>query len=357
MPPMLQFVIRRFLAIPLSFLVITIVIFAGVVYTTPVETRAMLYFPKTNSHMTEEQAQRIVEKIIKRYHLDEPFPLQYAFWLGSVVRGDWGYSPSLNDDILPALLRRTPATAELALYSAWLFIPLGLVSGLIAGWKQHRAFDTAFRLLAFIATSMPIFILALVLISAFYINLGWFAPERLSLALTLDLSPENFARYTGFYTLDGILNGRPDVTADAFRHLAMPVFTLSLYHWATFGRITRAAFLTEWKREYVTAARARGVSENRLIWKHAFRNLMAPAFTSLILSAASLLTGVFVVERIFRYNGVSELITRAMADTPDAPAALGFTVYSVCIVLTLTFALDIVQAVLDPRVRDEVFRS
>lgn len=356
MSPLLQFVLRRLISVPISLFLITLVIFAGVVWTTPAETRAMLYFPQTNAPLTEEQVQKIIDKIIERYRLDDPFPLQYAAWVSSLLGGDWGYSPTLNERVLPALLRRTPATVELAFYSALLFIPLGLLGGLFSGWKPHSPFDTGFRFLAFLSTSIPVFILALILISIFYIKLGWFAPERISTALAIYLPQQNFIPYTGMYTLDGLLNGRFDVTADAFRHLAMPVFALSLYHWATLGRIARAAILSERRREYITAARARGVNETRLLWRHAFMNMLAPSLTSLILSAASLVTGVFVVEIIFRYNGVSDVITRAMSGIPDVPAALGFTVYSVCIVLTLTFLLDLLQAMLDPRVRNEVIR-
>lgn len=356
MPPFIQFVVRRFISIPISLLVITLVIYAGVVLTTPVETRAMLYFPETNAHLTDEQVQHLLDLIIERYHLNEPFPVQYAYWIGSLLRGEWGYSPSLNSRVLPALIQRTPATAELALYSILLFIPLGLVAGLLSGWQPRSPHDTAIRFLAFLATSTPTFILALVLISFFYIGLGWFAPERLSLGISLSLSPETFRPYTGFYTIDGLLNGRPDVTADAFRHLAMPVFTLSLVHWATLARISRAAILAERRRDYITAARARGVPETKLIWKHAFRNMVAPAFTSLVLSAASLLTGVFVVEIIFRYNGISSIIVRSMDGIPDAQAALGFTVYSTIIVLTLMFLLDVLQALFHPLVREEALR-
>jgi peptide/nickel transport system permease protein len=357
MPPFFQFLIRRFLAIPISLLVITLIIYGGVVLVTPPDVRASIYMPETNAHLTEEQIQRQINLVIERYHLNEPFPVQYVYWVASLLRGDWGYSPSLNGNVLPALLQRTPATAELALYSALLFIPLGLLAGVMAGWHQRGILDGLFRSLAFFSTSMPTFILALILISFFYIGLGWFAPERISLSFSIHLTPENFTSYTGMYTIDGLLNGRLDLVADAFRHLAMPVFTLSLYHWATLGRIARAAMIAERRRDYIIAARARGIRENSLIWRHAFYNMIAPSFTSLVLSAASLVTGVFVVEIIFRYNGVSDIIVRSMQGIPDAAAALGFTIYSVIVVLLLMFGLDVLQAIFDPRVRDEVLRS
>jgi peptide/nickel transport system permease protein len=226
-----------------------------------------------------------------------------------------------------------------------------------AGWHQRKAVDNTFRLAAFISTSFPPFILSIILIATFYVALGWFAPSRLNMILALDLKSQGFIQYTGMYTIDGLLNHRLDVTWDAIRHLVMPVVTLSLYHWATLGRITRSTIIAERTKEYIIAARARGVSENRIIWKHAFPNTLAPSITSLALSAASLITGVFIVEIIYSYYGISDLIVLSMRGVPDVAAALGFSVYSVVIVLSLMFVMDVVLAIIDPRIREEVIQS
>ena len=357
MPPFLQFVLRRFLAVPVSLIIITMVLYGGVMLSPP-EARAALYFPpRTSPYLTEEQLQNLQDQIIEKYHLRDPFPVQYYYWVKTLFDGTWGYSPSMNEFVLPALLRRTPVTLELGLYSLLFLIPLGLVSGVIAGWKRWGVFDKVFRSLAFLGTSTPSFILALVLLSIFYINLQWFAPERLSLKTSLDISKEGFIAITGMLTVDSLLNGRLDVFADTWKHLAMPVFTLSLYHWATLGRIARASMIDERSKEYVLAARARGVSERRVVWYHVFRNMLTPSLTSIALSGASIITGVFVVEIIYTFNGVSSVILSAMADVPDAPAALGFAVYSVILVLLLMFILDVLQAAFDPRVREGVLKS
>lgn len=357
MPPFLQFVIRRFLTIPISLLVITIVLYAGVMLTPP-EARATLYMPQTMSNrMTEEQYKRIEERIIRQYHLRDPFLVQYAYWVRSLFDGTWGYSPSLNDYVLPSLLRRTPATLELALYSLLLLIPLGLVSGVAAGWKRSGFFDRGFRSVAFIGTSIPPFILANILLSIFYINLSWFAPGRLDFNYRFEMSSESFASYTGMVTMDSLLNGRPDIFGNAIRHLAMPVFTLSIFHWATLARVTRVSMLGEEKKEYVIAAKARGLIERRVVWKHVFRNILSPSLTSMTLSATSIVTGVFVVEIIYNFNGISEVIVAAMSGVADAPAALGFAMYSVVMILLLMFLLDVIQAAVDPRVREGVLKT
>lgn len=356
MPPFLQFLFRRLIAIPISLLIITMLLYAGVMLTPP-ETRAAIYVPAPNAHQTEADIAHLTELTIQKYHLRDPYLVQYGFWLKSLIQGTWGYSPTIHENILPALLRRTPATAELTLFSVLFFIPLGLFSGVIAGWRQRSALDNSFRFTAFVATSFPPFILALAFLSLFYVNLHWFAPGRIAQEFSFQISSSAFHSFTGLYTLDALLNRRLDIFWDALRHLAMPVFTLSIYHWATLGRITRSTIITERHKEYLIAAQARGLTDRRVIWRHAFFNTLAPSFTSMALSAASLVTGVFVVEIIYRIYGVSDVIVRAMQGSPDAPAALGFCLYSIVMVLFVMFVLDLLQAIFDPRIREDLFNS
>ena len=352
MPPLLRHLINRILSIPITLFIITAALYA-VVMLTPAETRATLYMPRnTSPRMTEEQYQKLLDLMIERYHLNDPYPVQYFYWIGNLVQGNWGYSETLQEDVLTAILRRTPATAELTLYSILVFIPLGLISGVIAGSRQNQLADHPFRLTAFIATSLPPFILGLVLMAIFYVDLHWFAPGRSSSAVSVVVNAEQFRQFTGLLTIDGLLNRRPDVSLDALRHLVMPVFTLAIAHWATLGRVTRATMIEELKKEYVVAAKARGIPEHKIVWRHALRNAIAPALTSSLLSAASLLTGVFVVEIIFDFHGVSFIAVRSMAFVPDAPAALGFAIYSVIIVLIMMGILDLIQSGLDPRIRE-----
>ncbi len=342
--------------IPVSLVIITMVLYAGVMLAPP-EARATLYYPKNFRVPSEERLRQFNEMIIKRQHLRDPFLIQYGYWAASLFDGSWGYSPSMHELVLPALLKGTPATLELGIYSLLLLIPLGLVSGVIAGWRRSGTFDRLFRGTAFVSTSTPSFILALVLLSVFYVQLDWFAPGRIGFHSGLDIAKDTFRQVTGLLTVDSLINGRPDIFWDACKHLAMPVFTLSLYHWATLGRITRASMIGERNKEYIISARARGLSERRVVWHHAFRNMLSPALTSIALSATSIITGVFVVEIIFNFSGVSRVILSAMGGVPDAPAALGFAVYSVLMVLTLMFILDVLQAVLDPRIREGVLKT
>ena len=352
--PLVRWLVRRLLYAALSFFFITLVLYGGIMLV-PAEARAQLYIPKGKGGVRapERIPKAILLEIMKDHHLDEPYLVQYGYWIGGLFKGDWGYSQSLQEDVLQALLRRTPVTLELGLFSLLAFIPLGIWSGLLAGWRPHRLFDLAFRLTAHIGLSMPQFILAMLLLTVFYAKLRWLPPGRLDLLLELELERLAFPVYTGMLTIDGILSGRPDVSQNAIKHLILPVFALSLYHWATLGRITRALIMEERKKDYLLAARARGIPEARLIWRHGLPSIMAPSLTGIALSAASILTGVYVVEAIFLLNGVSRVIVKAMSYQPDAPAVLGFAVYSVLIVIVLMFILDVLQVLIDPRVRED----
>jgi ABC-type dipeptide/oligopeptide/nickel transport system permease component len=351
---MLKFLIRRMTAIPITLLVITALLYA-VTMLAPVDTRAQLYLPRrSRAFMPPDQMRNALDRVIREHGLDDPYPIQYFRWASRMIRGEWGWSPILRTDVLDALLVRTPATAELTLYSLLLLIPLGLASGVMAGRKRDSLSDHGFRLVAYVATSIPPFILGLVLLSIFYVGLHWFMPDRLDTVTRLDMRAGSFKTFTGLLTVDGLLNGRSDISFEALRHLALPVVTLSLAHWATLGRITRVAMIEELDKEYIVAARARGLLTRSVIWRHAFLNAAPPALASTALSAASLVTGVFVVEAVFSFPGVSELITRTMSWTPDTAMALGFAVYSVLVVLLVMLVMDVIQAIINPRIREEM---
>ncbi|MBN1177862.1 MAG: ABC transporter permease [Anaerolineae bacterium] len=351
---LLKFVLRRLFLAAVTFVVITAALY-GIMMLAPVEARAMMYVPPGD----RGNSMNLIQTIIREHRLDDPYPVQYARWLFNLLRGDWGWSPNLREGVLPALIRRTPVTAELTIYSVLLFIPLGLVSGVVAGWKRDRLADHGLRLLAFIGTSVPPFIMGLVLLAIFYVGLHWFPPGRISLAYGIDIRADSFRTITGLLTIDALLNSRPDIAFDALRHLALPVFSLSLAHWATLTRVTRTAIIEELDKDYVVAARGRGLSQALAVWRHALRNAMVPALNSSALSAAALVTGVFVIEVIFSLPGVSEPLTQsaqvyASFFAPDVAVAMGFAVYGVLMVLPLMIVLDFLQAMVDPRIREGV---
>ena len=319
----------------------------------PFESRVSLYMPDTKL-MNEEHLARIRQQTIERYHLNDPFPVQYLSWVSSLFNSNWGYSPVLGREVLPELIRRMPVTLELLILTLLIQIPLGLVAGVAAAQRKEKASDNVFRITAFIATAFPDFVLAIILLSIFYLTLNWFPPERLSTTYHLLIQGQEFTSYTGFVILDGLLNNQIGVSLDALRHLVLPVLVLGGAHWATLARLTRAEVIEEMQKDYITAAYARGVDNKHAVWQHAFRNALSPALNSSALSAAALVTSVFVVERVFNLKGVSLLLMYQSTIVPDAPAILGFALYSVILVLVIMFFLDILQAILLPETGAEM---
>lgn len=354
MPPFVRFLLLRLVSFAITLFAVTILIY-GVIYTFPIEERAMLYFPKNpGKNFREESTEKLIRDIIRRHSLDQPFPVQYANWVSSVFQGDWGYSITAGEDVLPALIRLAPATAELTLYSVLFFFPLGILSGVIAGVRKGRPADAGIRMAASIVSSIPPFIFAILMLAIFYVALRWFPPARLSDTTRIRIAADGFRTITGFLTIDGLLNNRPDVTMEALQHLVMPVITLSAFHWATLTRITRSTMIEELSKTYITAARARGLPNRMIIFRHALRNTLAPALNSSALSAASLVTGVFIIERIYNFWGVSNFIRNALEGFPDIPAAVGFAVFAVLMVLVFMLVFDILKALVDPRHREEM---
>jgi ABC-type dipeptide/oligopeptide/nickel transport system permease component len=359
-PSLVRFLLLRLLLVPLTLLVVTASLMA-VLTVIPPQVRAMQYLPQrvleNTVYMSMDDLRRATERYIQIHHLEDPFPAQYADWVVGAFTAGGGYSPTAKGDVFPALLRRTPVTAELTLYALLLFIPLGIVSGLNAGWKAGGPQDSRFRSLAYIATNLPPFIVALVLLGIFYVFLGWFPPGRLATALGQAVLSPQFHQFTGLMTVDSLLNGRLDIFVDAVRHLVLPVITLSLMYWATLGRIVRSTIIIERRKDYLTAARSRGIPERRLLWRHALRNVLSPALSSSALAAASLFTGVFMIELIFDLKGVADLVVHAATYGIDVPVAMGFSVYAVCVVLVVMFVLDVLRVILDPRSREGILHD
>ena len=354
---LLNFILKRLFSIVLTLFLVSAAMYAVLMIYTP-ETRAELYNnSQSRRFKSDEERQAYIEELIIEYDLRAPYWKQYKHWVTGIFHGDLGYSFTNQDEVLNIIKRTAPATIELTLYSLLFLIPLGLFSGMLAGRKPGSFYDIIFRFFAFSVTSIPLFVLAFVLMAVFYVGLYWFPPGRLGVSNTVFVQSEAFRTYTGLLTLDGFLNGRWDISLEAFQHLVLPVVTLSLAHWATLGRVARVSFMGEFGKEYVLSAHARGLSNRLIIWRHVFRNVLTPVLTSSALSATALVGGVFVVELICDYKGVSSLIMGGFSNIPDPAAVMGFTLYSVVVVLLVMFVLDMLQILLVPQIRSEEMGS
>jgi ABC-type dipeptide/oligopeptide/nickel transport system permease component len=352
MRSLLKFLLRRVLFAIFTLFLMTIILY-GIVYLAPLDLRVNLFMPPNmKPDLPEEAIAQIRDLIIKNNHLSDPFFVQYWYWARNFIDNQWGYSPSLHQYILPAILANSPVTIELTICSLLLIIPLSLASGVHAASKKDKAADFLIRVLSMIASHVPLFVMAYLLLTIFYVNLKWATLIGLDFSM---LGEDNgFHSFTGMKLLDGLLNGRLDVSLMALRRLALPVLTVTASQWAFLSRITRNSTIEELQKDYITGAKARGGSPSRIIRTHMLRNTMSVFLSNTAMSAATIVTGVFVVERIFILPGVSDILFRHGAFVPDAVAVIGFTIYCVIMVLIIMLILDVLNAAVNPLIGREV---
>lgn len=348
--PLFGFLVQRLAAGIVTFVIITAVIYA-MTLVVPADDRARPYLPERIRYEEADAIRTYLDNAIETYGLDDPFPIQYGRWLGQLLQGDWGFSSVLRVDVLQAVATRSPATLELTFISLLSYIPLGLIIGAWAAWKQGRAVDQAIRLASYVGAAIPPFVLGLVLIAIVYVQLGMFDLSRLGYLEQSIIQNPDYWQLTGFITIDGLINLRPDITWQGIRHLVLPVATLITLHLASLILVTRNSVSEELQKEYILLARGVGMRDRAILFRYALRNALLPALTHSALAAAQVMTGVYVVEAIFNWHGVSELLTESLGSIPDVDLALGFCVYSILVVLSIMLLLDIVQGLVDARLR------
>jgi peptide/nickel transport system permease protein len=352
---MITYIIRRLLLVPVLLVGVTIMIFGMLQFLSPIE-RSALYIrdvPKND---------RAVEGVIKQYGLDKPLYVQYWKWLtgvtnektgerkGGILFGDFGYSRVASQPVADLIKNRFPNTLDLTLWAIAPVILIGIWMGVQAAVHQNGIIDQAARMFSIVGTSFPTFVFGLLMLMIFYANLQWFPPGRLSdIYNRVVLSPE-FHHYTRLLTLDALLNGRFDVFLDALRHMFLPILTLSYISWATFLRVTRSSMLETLRMEYITTARAKGLPEKDVIYKHAQPNAMIPAVTLAGFSVVGLLGGVVITETVFTYPGIGQAAAQAAAQL-DVVTVLGFALFNGFILIVSNLVVDVLYAFVDPRVR------
>jgi peptide/nickel transport system permease protein len=216
---------------------------------------------------------------------------------------------------------------------------------------HHNGFiDQAARIFSIVGTSVPIFVFGLLALMFFYANLQWFPPGRLSDAFTSVVQSPQFHHYTSLLTIDALLNGRFDIFLDALRHMVLPILTLSYISWATFLRVTRGSMLETLRQEYVITARAKGLPERDVVNKHARPNAMLPVVTLAGFQVVALLGGVIITETVFDYPGIGSAAAQASAQL-DVITVLGFAMFNGFILIVANLVVDVLYAVVDPRVR------
>jgi len=290
----------------------------------------------------EKAPQEVVERIKERYHLNDPLYLQYYYYISDLLRGDWGYSHSEHRPVLNCLVDYFPATFELTLWSMIIAIPLGIYFGVLSAVKRNKLPDHLSRVFALSGVSMPIFWLGLLLILIFYTYLGVLP------ASGRGMEPEHV--YTGLYILDSILSLDFYAFIDNIRHIILPAIALSYAYLAVIMRMTRSSMLEVLRLDYIKTARAKGLPNKIVIYRHALRNALIPTLTISGLSFAWLLGGAVLTETIFSWPGMGRYAYAAITSV-DFPAIVGFTFLMAIIFVIVNLIVDILYAYLDPRIR------
>jgi peptide/nickel transport system permease protein len=251
--------------------------------------------------------------------LEHPVWYQYWTWLKDICQGNLGFSYALNQSVTSLLLNRLPQSLLLVGSSTILSLLIAIPVGILQAVRRNKAIDYLLTTVSFILYSMPIFMIAIILINVFSIDLPWFPPEG------------------------------PQSLSD-IHSLVLPVVSLALIQVALFSRYARSSVLEQITQDYVRTARAKGASEVRILFRHVLRNALIPVVTLLGLSLPGLVAGALVTESVFNYPGMGYLFLQA-ANTEDYSTLLGTTILvAVATVLGSLFA-DLGYAALDPRVR------
>jgi peptide/nickel transport system permease protein len=352
---MINYIIRRLAILPILFTGITILIFGMLSLLTPYE-RVALYvtdIPKRPG---------AIDEVIIKYGLDDPIPTQYWNWLvgktddktgeikGGILRGDLGWSVTGKSTVKEAILRKLPATAELAIWAAIPLIGISIWMGVMAAVNHNKKIDQILRVLAIGGWSIPTFVLGLLFLLYFYSDLGWFPPGRISIAMKSVIASDSFIEYTRLHTLDALLNLRFDVFWDALKHLVLPVVTLSVVSWAFLLRVTRSSMLDTLRQDYLTTARAKGLPEKLVVRRHAVPNGLIPVITVGGLTLIGLFNGVVITESIYNIKGMGSFIATA-AGTLDIVTVLGVTMFTSLILVFGNLIVDVLYGIVDPRIR------
>ena len=291
--------------------------------------------------------EHVIERVREELGLNKPLWEQFGIYIGKALRGDFGTSVLTANSVGQDILRTFPATLELAtvgiLIGAGLGVPLGVWAAVRrGGWVDHGV-----RVMGLIGYSVPVFWLGLMALVLFYAKLGWVSgPGRIDVAFEYSVQ-----RATGLLLLDAAIVGEWDAFRSAFSHLVLPAALLGYFSLAYISRMTRSFMLNELAQEYIVAARAKGLSEARIVWRHALGNAMVPLVTVIALSYAGLLEGSVLTETVFSWPGLGLDITNSLQNA-DRNAVLGGTLVGGTVFGGLNLLSDLLYRVLDPRTRE-----
>jgi peptide/nickel transport system permease protein len=282
----------------------------------------------------------------EKYHLNDPIPVQYYYYILNLLQGNLGFSPSRGFEPVAQVISETlPLTLQITIFAFLISLVLGVLLGVLSAKYQHRTADTCIRAFYLGGYSSPPFFIALILLIVFSF---WFQLLPSGGAFDVSLTPPT--AITGLPMLDAAIEGNQLFLLSSLRHIILPSLALALVTFGVLTRVLRSSLLDVMHSNYIRTARAKGLDENTVFFKHALRNAMISVITISSLMVTWLITGTIFVENIFAYPGMGQYLVLALA-AEDYPGVLAVTiVFAVVIVITNLIA-DILYAVVDPQVR------
>jgi len=278
----------------------------------------------------------------QRLGYNDALPVQFGHYVEGVVRGDFGDSLRTQRPVETDLRQFLPASLELVSF----IVVLAAVSGVVLGIATARARRSAgfVRVAMQLGASAPAYLVALLLVLVLFLKLKWLPASGRTSIRDAPTGP------TGFLTIDGLLAGRPNVTVDAFQHLLIPGIAAALAPAASVAFVLRSNLLVTLRSDFIRTARAKGLPERKVVLRHALRNSAGPVLSVAGLLVASLFAGTLIVENIVSWPGLGLYTLRSLSAT-DFPAIAGITIVLGAIYLIVNAAVEVVQAMLDPRLR------
>jgi len=316
-------------------------------------TTVFILMRATGDPITAAQGGRLpADQLAERIHAagyDRPILTQYVDYLGDLLRGDLGTTISDSRPVTEVLTTFGTATLELAFYALIVAFLVGIPLGLVAAYFRDKVPDALLRVFAIACYATPVFFAGLLLKLIFAVQLDWLpvagrASNRSELAMRRLDDP------TGIYLIDAFRTGNPDVVADVLQHAILPAVALGLLTAGVFLRLVRTNVIGTLGSGYVEAARSRGVKESRLLRKHAYRPALIPIITVVGMQVAMLLVGAVLTETTFEWRGLGFQLSQYL-QARDFVAVQGIVVMLAIIVALTNFVVDVIAALIDPRVR------
>jgi peptide/nickel transport system permease protein len=330
-----QYIIKRFLTIVPVLVGISIIVF-GFIHLIPGDPAVTM--------LGERATPERVAEIRTQLGLDQPLLTQYFIYAGKILRGDLGASILRGDPVLSDLIRRFPATVELALSAFIRAILIGIPAGIVSAVWRNSVFDGLSRILALTGVSMPIFWLGLMLAWVFGVLLGWLPTGfRLGTSITLET-------VTHFNLLDSLITGNGEAFVASLRHLVLPAVALSTIPMAVITRMTRASLLEVLSQDYIRTAESKGLPQRAVVLRHAMRNALLPVLTVTGLQIGRLLAGAILTETIFSWPGIGRLAIQSIYNR-DYPVVQSCVFMTAAMFVVVNFLVDVAYGVLDPRIR------